>query len=216
MTEEKRNFRLSREAWPRRYELHFDLDLDRWTAAGRARIALRLDRAAREIVLHAVDIDITAARIDGGPALESVAYDAEAETATLRFTAEVAAGERVMAIEWAGAIRDSLRGLYRSTRGDERYAATQFEAADARRAFPCFDEPEYKARFALDLVHPAGLTALANAPLASSEDLGGGRRRTRFAETPPISSYLVAFTVGPYEATEATATPSGVPVRVWL
>ncbi|MGH2499979.1 MAG: M1 family metallopeptidase, partial [Candidatus Limnocylindria bacterium] len=98
----------------------------------------------------------------------------------------------------------------------ERYAATQFEAADARKAFPCFDEPEFKATFALELVHDRSLAAVANAPIAASEDLPGGRRRTRFAEMPPISTYLFAFTVGPYDATPEARTRTGVPVRVWL
>src|SRR5207247_448656 len=99
---------------------------------------------------------------------------------------------------------------------DTRYAATQFEAADARRAYPCFDEPEFKARFALELIHPAGLAAIANMPIEKTEAIADGRVRTRFVETPKISPYLLAFTVGPYESTEEARTPSGVPTRVWL
>ncbi|HEV8468021.1 MAG TPA: M1 family aminopeptidase, partial [Candidatus Limnocylindria bacterium] len=84
------------------------------------------------------------------------------------------------------------------------------------RAYPCFDEPEFKARFALELIHPAGLAAIANMPIQKAEALPDGRARTRFVETPRISPYLLAFTVGPYESTEEARTPSGVPTRVWL
>src|SRR5438128_5913038 len=148
--------------------------------------------------------------------MREVTYERESQTATLRFENEIGKGDRVLEITWNGEIREALRGLYRSTRPGERYAATQFEAADTRRAFPCFDEPEFKARFALELVHPAGLSAIGNMPIERSTTRPDGRQVTRFAETPKVSPYLVAFTVGPYESTEEARTPSGVPVRVWL
>ncbi|MGH2452060.1 MAG: M1 family metallopeptidase, partial [Candidatus Limnocylindria bacterium] len=210
------DFRLSKGVRPRRYELRFELDLEAWRFTGRGRIAVRLDRAAREITLHALEIRIGRAGVDGGPGATEIAYDTDSQTATLRFAEDLPPGEHALALEWSGEIRETLRGLYRSTRPGERYAATQFEAADARRAFPCFDEPEFKARFALELVHDRSLTAVANAPIAASEDLPDGRRHTRFAETPPISTYLFAFTVGPYDATPEARTRTGVPVRVWL
>ena len=216
MSDEKRNFRLAKSVRPSRYELRFELDLDGWTSRGHERVALTFDGPSRELVLHSLDLIIERAAIAGGPKMTDVTYDGEAETATLRFDGEVAAGERVLELDWSGQIRESLRGLYRSTRPGERYAATQFEAADARRAFPCFDEPEFKARFAIELVHPAGLTAIGNMPIASQEPVADGRQRTRFVETPKISSYLVAFTVGPYESTPEAKTASGIPVRVWL
>ncbi len=207
------DFRLPLDIKPRRYALLFDLDLDAWHSNGTARIDLTTGRAMTELTLHCVDLDISLARLDGEPALE-VAYDEASQTVALVFASEIGPGEHRLELEWTGAIREALRGLYRSTRGDERYAATQFEAADARRAFPCFDEPEFKARFAVELVHPSGLMAVGNMPIASQETVGGGRTRTAFEETPPISSYLVAFTVGPYEATSVATTRTGYPVRV--
>src|SRR5438445_5011412 len=216
LSDEKRNFRLAKSVRPSRYELRFELDLDGWTSRGHERVALTFDRPSRELVLHALDLIIERAAIAGGPKRTDATYDDEAETATLRFDGEVAAGERVLELDWSGQIRESLRGLYRSTRPGERYAATQFEAADARRAFPCFDEPEFKARFALELVHPAGNAAIANMPTLAQEQVDDHRTRTRFRETPKISSYLVAFTVGPYEFTPVATTPSGIPVRVCL
>ncbi|HEV8469963.1 MAG TPA: M1 family peptidase, partial [Candidatus Limnocylindria bacterium] len=179
MSDEKRNFRLSKSIRPSRYALRFELDLERWTSTGHARISLTLDAPAREITLHAVDLDIKTAAIEGGPTMREVTYDSESQTATLRFESELANGERVLEIAWNGEIREALRGLYRSTRPGERYAVTQFEAADARRAYPCFDEPEFKARFALELIHPAGLAAIANMPIQKAEALPDGRARTR-------------------------------------
>ncbi len=209
------DFRLSNDVRPRRYELRFDLDLDAWRSAGSARVDLVTARPMKEIVLHACDLDVGAARCDGEPAVD-VSYDEDAQTVQLSFASEHPAGAHALELEWQGGIRAALRGLYRSVRGEERYAATQFEAADARRAFPCFDEPEFKARFTLELVHPTGLMAVANMPIASQRELGNGRTSTRFEETPVISSYLVAFTVGPYEATGVATTRTGIPVRVVL
>jgi puromycin-sensitive aminopeptidase len=213
---DKRNFRLSNDVLPSRYELRFELEFDTWTSIGWERIAVRSARPSREITLHAIELDIVSATVDGKNKLERAELDPESETATLRFVRDIPAGEHMLEISWKGAIRDSLRGLYRSLRGEERYAATQFEAADARRAFPCFDEPEFKARFALELIHPAGNAAIGNMPIASQEQVDDRRTRTRFRETPKISSYLVAFTVGPYEFTPTVTTPSGIPVRVCL
>lgn len=205
------DFRLSKDVRPTRYGLEFDLDLERWRFTGKGTIALQLARPAREITLHSVELDIKAT---GDVA--NVSYDAESQTATLTLTKELPAGAGDLRLEWSGEIAEKLRGLYRSTRPGERYAATQFEAADARRAFPCFDEPEFKARFIVALVHDASLAAIANMPIDRSEELTGGRRRTSFRETPRMSSYLVAFTVGPYDATPPAKTKTDVECRVWL
>jgi puromycin-sensitive aminopeptidase len=214
---ERRNFRLTKDVRPNQYDLHFDLDLENWTFTGRERIGLQVDRPTREITLHCDELEITAAWLTGGPRSRRIEYENESETATLYFADELPAGDHhCLQIEWKGTIREALRGLYRSTHGGERYAATQFEATDARRAFPCFDEPEFKARFTLELVHDAKLAAIANAPIESIEALPNGRQVTRFAQMPKISTYLVAFTVGPYASTAETKTQTGVPVRVWL
>ena len=217
MTVYDRDYRLSKNVLPSRYDLRFDLDLDTWTSRGSAKIALETREPGREIVLHAVDLDITSAAIDGDNKMADVRFEAEAQVAILRFSKDIDAGRHALEISWTGGIRESLRGLYRSVRGEERYAATQFEAADARRAFPCFDEPEFKAIFAVELIHPSGNAAIANMPVVSTEELGENRTRTKFRETPVrISSYLVAFTVGPYESTPESVTTTNLPVRVWL
>ncbi len=217
MSQFDRDFRLSKDVLPSRYDLRFDLDLDTWTSKGWERISLQTVKPSREIVLHAVELDITAATIDASNLLVSHRSEEEAQVVVLTLAKEIPAGKHTLEIEWTGGIRDSLRGLYRSLRGEERYAATQFEAADARRAFPCFDEPEFKARFSVELIHPVGNVAIANMPVESQKPVGEDRTRTRFHETPVrISTYLVAFTVGPYESTPEVLTASKIPVRVWL
>jgi puromycin-sensitive aminopeptidase len=210
-----RDFRLTKTIRPTRYAISLDLDLDTWQATGREVITIDIDEPTSEIVLHADELEITGAWISEVD-LRRVTYQGLAETATLEFEGAIPAGAHQLEIQWKGPIREKLRGLYRSTYGGARYAATQFEATDARRAFPCFDEPDFKARFALELTHDARLTPISNGAVASQEPLPNERVRTRFAETPPISTYLLFFTVGPYESTEMAETATGIPVRVWL
>jgi puromycin-sensitive aminopeptidase len=121
-------------------------------------------------------------------------------------------------VEYRGVLNDKLRGFYRSTFTDDAgtehvIATTQFEATDARRAFPCWDEPDRKAVFAVTLVVPEGLTALSNARELSRRPLGDGRDEVVFADTIPMSTYLVAFVVGPLELTEPVLV-DGTPLRV--
>ena len=204
------DFRLAKDVRPTRYQLHFLLDLEHWTFRAEGVISLTLAKPAREITLHSVDLDIKIGRDVAG-----ATYDGEAQTATLKLAKELPAGTADLRLEWSGEIAEKLRGLYRSTRPGERYAATQFEAADARRAFPCFDEPEFKATFKVVLTHDPQLAAIANMPI-ESERADGGMKQTTFRETPVMSSYLLAFTVGPYDPTPPAKTETDVECRVWL
>ena len=122
-----------------------------------------------------------------------------------------------MSLRFRGQLNDKLRGFYRSTftddDGNERViATTQFEATDARRAFPCWDEPDFKARFAITLHLDDDLHAVSNAAIDADEVLDG-QRRVRFAETMTMSTYLVAFIVGPLEVTEPVDV-AGTPLRL--
>ena len=204
------DFRLAKDVRPTRYQLHFLLDLEQWTFRAEGVISLKLAKPTSELTLHSVDLDIKAARDVAG-----ATYDEESQTATLKLAKELPAGTGDVRLEWSGEIAEKLRGLYRSTRPGERYAATQFEAADARRAFPCFDEPEFKATFKVVLTHDPRLAAISNMPV-ESERADGGAKQTTFRETPVMSSYLLAFTVGPYDATPPAKTKTDVECRVWL
>lgn len=214
-----RDFRLPPTIRPRRYAIDIDVDLDNWRFRGREDIDIDIKEATSSLTLHAVELDISDVHLtlaDRRVLSATLTWDPEAETVTLHLGETIPPGPAALALAFDGEIRARLRGFYRSEKDGRRYAATQFEAADARRAFPCFDEPAFKARFALTLTMPPGVVAIANGAIEEEHTVPGGRTRVRFAETPPISSYLVAYTVGPYEATAPACTPSGVPVRVFL
>ena len=127
------------------------------------------------------------------------------------------AGPIVIKIAFTGTLNDQLHGFYRSTYTDDEgthtLATTQFEATDARRAFPCLDEPDRKAVFSVALDVPAGMAAFSNGPVVSETPLDNGARRLHFGDTIPMSTYLVAFVVGRLECTEAVEV-DGVPVRI--
>ena len=121
------------------------------------------------------------------------------------------AGPPELTLRFAAPVSPGLLGYYRSTYVDETgaervLAATQFEAPHARRAFPCFDEPEFKAIFGVTLVVADGLLAISNGPEIEREPLGDGRVRVRFANTIPMSTYLVAWVVGPARCSPIRST----------
>ncbi|HEY5675727.1 MAG TPA: M1 family aminopeptidase, partial [Myxococcales bacterium] len=186
-----KNFRLSPDVRPLRYGVRLVPDLSAGTFEGRMELTLQLSAPRRDLQLHAVGLQISAARALPGPSATASA-DPESETVTLRFDGELPAGKVVLDLAWKGAFSGGLRGLYRAG----PLAVTQFEAADARRVFPCFDEPAFKARWSLELAGlPDGVVALSNAPVVQDDKAPAGRT-VRFAETPPLSSYLVALCIG--------------------
>lgn len=213
-----RDFRLSKDIMPVRYDLRIEADLDAWQFRGTVDIEVSVHRPAASVTLHALDLTFAAAAVEAGGTRQpvEVTTNAVAETVTLLLPVPVQPGPARLCLQFSGTILERLRGFYRSHKDGARYAATQFEAADARRAFPCFDEPEFKARFAVTLVIPGGVTAVANGAVRRQASLPDGRTEIVFTETPPISSYLVAYCVGPFDPTPETHTPSGVPVRVLL
>jgi puromycin-sensitive aminopeptidase len=210
-------FRLPSYVRPQRYALELALDPARSRRySGCVRIELRLERAVSAIVLHAVDLKIRAARIETaeGRLRAQVVSLPEHEALRLLPSRPLAAGVAVLELRFSGRLRDDLRGLYFARSGKHLYAFSQLEAADARRFFPCFDEPSFKARFTLEVVTSARHSVLSNAREQSKERLSDGRKRVRFMETPPLSSYLVALAVGPLRASRSVRAGK-TPIRVW-
>ncbi len=156
------DFRLPRDVRPERYTIRLAPDLDTWTFTGEETVLVRLDRPVRRLELHAVDLEVTAASATTGRRRQEarVIYHPARETVELRFREPLSAGRGTLRLAFRGTIGTGLRGLYRAESGGRRYAFTQFESTDARRAFPCFDEPAFKARFALTVDIPADLTAV--------------------------------------------------------
>src|SRR5581483_6290587 len=211
-------FRLPRHVRPERYTVHLAPDLDAWSFTGDETILLTLDRPVRRVELHALDLEITRAEVTAARRRQTarVAYHPARETAELRFAEPLPAGRATLRLAFRGTIGTGLRGLYRAEAGGRRYAFTQFEATDARRAFPCFDEPAFKARFNLSATVPDDLVAISNGRLLREEPgPRPGTKTVTFATTPRMSTYLVALAVGALEATEAALARGGVPIRVW-
>jgi len=213
-------YRLGDEVLPRTYRLTLAPDLDRAVFAGEVEIDVEITTPVEAIVLNAVDLEITSASVSiAGASHEcSVSIDTETERATLDPGISLPAGPATVTMVFTGILNDQLVGFYRSTFVDpdgvtRTIATTQMEATDARRAFPCFDEPAKKASFEISLVVPDGLAAYSNSPVVSEDDTGHGTRLVRFAPTMVMSTYLVAFIVGPFEATEPVDV-DGTPVRI--
>ena len=221
-TADERDYRLPRSVEPRRYVITLSPDLEAATFEGEEEVDLLVHEAVSTITLNAAELDIYAAELVGGDGATArtgtVTLDDAAERATVELGGAVQPGEWSLRLRFRGVLNDKLRGFYRSTFTDEAgatrtIATTQFEATDARRAFPCWDEPDRKAVFRVSLVVAEGQTAVSNSPVAATSPVGGGKVRVDFEDTMPMSTYLVAFIVGPLEATDPVDV-DGVPLRV--
>ena len=221
MTLSSNPYRLARNVVPSAYRIFLTPDLDAATFAGRVEVDITVVESTREITLHALDLAMGAASVSA----QSVTHrsneprlDEQYNTATFDFDEGLPAGEATMEIAFTGVLNDLLVGFYRSTFTSEDgqthvIATTQFEHSDARRAFPCWDEPSFKATYQINLTVPAQLAAYSNSPETSSTDLGNGWRTVTFAPTMVMSTYLVAFVVGPFDET-AVLDVDGVPLRI--
>jgi puromycin-sensitive aminopeptidase len=214
-------YRLSTAVVPRAYRLRIEPDLAASTFVGRVEIDLDVLEAVEAISLNSLELEVDAATLRSGDreiiSATPRAND-ELETLTFDFGEEVAPGDATLVVGFRGVLNDQLHGFYRSTYDDANgethvIATTQFEATDARRAFPCWDDPAFKATFEVTLVIDESLGAFSNSAETSSTSLGDGRREVRFAPTMVMSTYLVAFVVGPFDASQVTVA-AGVPVRV--
>jgi puromycin-sensitive aminopeptidase len=222
MTEDdEQRYRLPRTVIPRRYGLVLEPNLAAGSFAGTEDVSVSVREPVSEIVMNAVDLDIAGGYLtsDGGRIeISEVRLDPENERAHLLLGAEADPGDWTLHLDFRGELNDKLVGFYRSTYqgpdgGTEVIATTHFEATDARRAFPSWDEPDLKAVFGVTLVVAPDLTALSNGPEIERTTLDDGRVRLVFADTMSMSTYLVAFVVGHLELTDPVDA-GGVPTRV--
>lgn len=210
-------YRLPPTVVPRRYELRLEPDLETFTFAGTVKMDVEVLERADEIVLNAAELEIAGGDLNG-VALAGIEYDDEHERAVLRLGEPVSPGPARLSLAFTGTLNDQLRGFYRSTftddDGNQRViATTQFESTNARRAFPCWDEPDLKATFEVTLVVPDDLMAVSSGAEVDSQPTGDGRRAVSFSPTMEMSTYLLAFVVGPLEATDPVDV-NGTPLRV--
>lgn len=196
-------------------------DLKTFKFRGEETIYLNILKPTREITLHALELEIDRAaflRLGSELVPLNIHFDAHAETITLVFARTLPAGKGELTLTFRGVLNDQLRGFYRSKythEGETKHlATTQLEATDARRAFPCFDEPNIKAVFDVTLMIPKGHTAISNTLPIKVTEHESGYQAVQFAPTPKMSTYLVACVVGEFEFIEGKS-PEGVVVRVF-
>jgi puromycin-sensitive aminopeptidase len=214
-------YRLPRHVIPTRYDLRLEPDLVAAAFTGQVTMTITVKQTTRTILVNAVDLVIQSATGEGqqGRTLTaSVELDPQAQRAKLTFGEPIQPGEWRLHLSFHGKLNDQLRGFYRSTYKDasgtvQTLAATQFEATDARRAFPCWDEPDFKAVFSTTLVIDPQLTAVSNTTVVS-ESTVNNKKVVRFADSIIMSTYLVAFIVGRLEATKPSYVGK-TPIRLW-
>jgi aminopeptidase N len=207
--------RLPRTVIPKHYAVTIEPDLVRETFRGAETIDVDVQESVSSVTLHAIDLDLssitaTSGAISARGTVSSV--DAANEMVTVAFDRPLPPGGAALHFGFSAPLNKQLRGLYLSKTDKRKYAVTQFEATDARRAFPCFDEPDLKATFDITLVVDEGDTAISNGPIVSDTKAGAGKHSIRFATTPRLSTYLVAMLVGDFRCVEGSAGET--PIRV--
>jgi aminopeptidase N len=207
--------RLPGNVVPEHYTLSFAPDLEKETFRGRESIDVVLTESSSTITVHAAEITFGEVRITSGGRTQTarVTLDAAREMATFTVPEPIAEGRATIQIEYTGILNDKLRGFYISKANGRKYAVTQMEATDARRAFPSFDEPAYKATFDISLTIDAGDTAISNGKQIS--DTPGpepGKHTLTFERTPKMSTYLAAMLVGDWVCRDGAS--DGIAIRV--
>lgn len=216
------SYRLPRNVVPERYEIIIEPNLENASFAGEETVAVEILSATSEIVLNAIELEVSEGSVldsKGTKHPAKIELDEAEERLHLKFSSIIPEGRASVSIKFAGILNDKLHGFYRSSYKDkdgvERYiATTQLEATDARRAFPCWDEPDFKAVFAVSLKVDDSLTAISNASVESETKIPGGKKTVKFRDTIKMSSYLVAFIVGPFVSTPPVMV-NKTPIRIW-
>jgi aminopeptidase N len=209
--------RLAAGVTPQHYALTITPDLQAATFTGTERIEITLARPMRSITLNAAELVFASvhAHLPGFPAEllpASVTINDKDEQATLTFERELPAGQVTLEIAYSGRINGKLRGFYLSRTKTRNYGVTQFESTDARRAFPCFDEPALKATFNVSLVLDPGDTAISNTPpVSDTPGPAAGKHTIAFAATPKMSTYLLAWVVGDFACSSGKS--DGIPIH---
>ncbi len=212
--------RLPSGVTPTAYQIALVVDPSKDTFGGHVQIDIDVSQPTRAIVLHARKLEIESAEVVAGSThmkartiSRMAAHGREApEELVLMLPNELPAGPASIDIQYKAPFGTGLRGLYRVHDEGQDYAYTQFEPNDARRAFPCFDEPGFKTPFSLELTVPKADKALSNTPVEKRVDNPDGTVTYTFDKSKPLPTYLVAMGVGPFDVLEGAKTP--VPIRL--
>jgi len=208
--------KLPKQVRPLEYSIWIKPDIKKLTFVGHETVKLNVEQATSQLVLNAADLTISDAQLDG-KTIPKTKFDAKNELLTITAPGELAPGEHTLALKFAGKVNQFGRGLFygkyqeQGTGAKKIFLGTQFEATDARRLFPCWDEPAFRARFQLTTVVPENWMAVSNMPVASEKKVSGGRE-VEFQPSPSMSSYLVVFCAGEFDAVESDV--DGVKLRI--
>jgi puromycin-sensitive aminopeptidase len=222
LTESTDKFRLPKDVIPERYEIKLTPEIDAARFTGEETITINVYGPRQRLVLNSIELVVSEAVLRGENGREypaGIEYLPEDERLCLNFDNQIDSGKYFLHLKFAGILNDKLHGFYRSkyidASGTEKYIATsQLEATDARRAFPCWDEPEFKAVFSISLVVDQSLVAISNAGVEFEREQPGNKKLVQFKDTMKMSTYLVAFIVGPFAGTEPRIV-NGTPIRIF-
>jgi aminopeptidase N len=196
--------KLPKNVVPEEYAIRIVPNIEQRTFSGTETIKLKARESVKQIVLNAAEIKISKAALDG-KAIPISAIKLDEKNQTVRLTTDLPAGDHQLELEFAGKINQAGIGLYyapyqeHGTGAKKTMLGTQFEATDARRMFPCWDEPSFRAKFQLTAVVPENFSAVSNMPIEQETKVAGGKE-IRFAATPPMASYLNVFCAGELDA----------------
>lgn len=208
--------KLPKNVVPVHYAIELKPDMTSLTSSGVEIVDIEVREPTARIVLNAVGTTFDAVTIDGDAQRAEVTQDATAETATFTFPQPVAAGRHRLRIGFTSRINKFDRGYffidYPTDNGTKRMLSSKLEPSDARRIFPCWDEPAFKASFAIDVTVPRHFMAVGNMPSVREEMIEPDLKRVAFAPTPKMSTYLFVLTVGELE--RITAEIDGVTIGV--
>lgn len=215
--------RLPTDVVPVNYTLTLTPDLEKFTFAGSMKVLVTVNSETSTVVMNCAEIEIQSVKyVDTAENMEpsEIKLQAETETLALTFPKPLEQGAGYLHIEFTGVLNDKMKGFYRSkqTMGgvDKYFAVTQFEPTDARRCFPCWDEPAIKATFSCALVVPKHYVALSNMSICKEceDPTDSSRKICTYEKTPVMSTYLLAFVVGEYDFVEKTSA-GGVKIRIY-
>jgi aminopeptidase N len=206
--------KLPKEVVPTEYAIRIVPNLDNFTFAGSETVKVNVRSPVLQLLLNGLELKIEAASVDDKELPPSaIKTDNENQLLTLTLPSELATGDHALALRFTGKINQQGQGLFymryqeQGSRARKIMLGTQFEATDARRFFPCWDEPAFRARFQLTVVVPENWLAVSNMPIESEQKVAGGKE-VRFASTPPMSSYLNVFVAGELDFIESRVGPT--------
>ena len=215
-------YQLSNKIKPNNYNLSLTPDFNSMTFSGKVIIELSIFEPTNQITMNAIELDLINSSISTDSGILSsnnFEYNEEKEQVTISFENTINESNAVLSVEFTGVLNDRLHGFYRSSYEDENgnqkiMACTQFEPTDARRAFPCWDEPEIKSTFEIMLSVPKEMEAISNMPITKEEVSENNYKKVYFDKTPIMSTYLLAFIIGDLDKC-TTIAENNVEINIW-